>query len=71
MSQLRKCISDESVVIPLDDIQFDDRLNYMERPVAILDRKTKVLHNKEMLMVKVYWQHRKGSEWTWEPEAEM
>ena len=46
-------------------------MNYVERIVTILERKTKVLHNKEIPLVKVQWQHRRGSEWTWEPEAEM
>ena len=49
----------------------DEILNYIERPVAILDRKTKVLRNKEVKLVKVQWQHRKGSKWTWEPEEGM
>ena len=71
VSQLRKCIVDESAVVPLEDIQIDERLNYVEKPIAILERKVKKLHNKEVSTVKVQWQHRKGSEWTWEPEAEM
>ena len=71
VSQLRKCVADESSVISLDDIQLDGSLNYVERPVAILDQKTKRLRNKEVKLVKVQWQHRKGSEWTWEPESEM
>ncbi|KAJ9547488.1 hypothetical protein OSB04_020031 [Centaurea solstitialis] len=71
VSQLRKCLADESAHVPLDDIQVDERLNYAERPVAILERKTKALRNKEIGIVKVQWEHRKGSEWTWEPEEEM
>lgn len=71
VSQLRKCLADESAHIPIDDIQVDERLNYVERPIAILERKTKSLRNKEIGLVKVQWQHRKGSEWTWEPEDEM
>lgn len=71
MSQLRKCVADESTVVPLDDIQVDDRQNYVERLMMILDRKMKVFHNKEVSPVKVQWQHRKGSEWTWESESEM
>ena len=62
---------DDSVVVPLEDIQVDDSLNYIERPVAILDRKTKALRNKKVELVKVQWQHLKGSEWTWEPKDEM
>ncbi|KAJ9557738.1 hypothetical protein OSB04_012352 [Centaurea solstitialis] len=71
VSQLRKCLADETTHIPLDDIQVDGSLNYVERPVAVLDRKVKRLRSKEIGIVKVQWQHRKGSEWTWEPEAEM
>ena len=71
VSQLRKCVVDESAVIPLEDIQIDERLNYVEKPIAVLERKTKALRNKTINLVKVQWQHRKGSEWTWEPESEM
>ena len=71
VSQLRKYIADESAVVPLEDIQVDASLNYAERPVAIVDRKIKVLRNKEVPLVQVQWQHRKGSELTWEPEREM
>ena len=71
VSQLRKCIADESDVVPLEDIQVDAGLNYVERPVAIRDRKVKVLRNKEVPLVQVQWQHRKASELTWESESEM
>ena len=71
VSQLRKCLVDDTAVVPLEDIQVDGSLNYIERPVAILDRKSKDLRNKRVELVKVQWQHRKGSEWTWEPVDEM
>ncbi|KAJ9566564.1 hypothetical protein OSB04_002530 [Centaurea solstitialis] len=71
VSQLRKCLADESAHVPIDDIRVDERLNYVEKPVAVLERKTKTLRNKEVGIVKVQWEHRKGSEWTWEPEDEM
>lgn len=53
VSQLRKCVIDDSTVVPLDDIQFNERLNYMERPVDILDWKTKELCNMVVPLVKV------------------
>ena len=53
VSQLRKCIADDSEVVPLEDMQVDDRLNYIERPLAILEKKTKDLRNKEVELVKV------------------
>ena len=71
VSQLRKCIVDDTAVVPLEDIQINERLNYVEKPIAILERKVKKLRNKEVSTVKVQWKHRKGSEWTWEPEVEM
>ena len=71
VSQLRKCLEDALAVVPFEEIQVDGSLNYIERPVAILDRKSKDLRNKIVELVKVQWQHRKGSEWTWEPSDEI
>ncbi|KAJ9547869.1 hypothetical protein OSB04_020412 [Centaurea solstitialis] len=53
VSQLRKCLADEMAHISLDDIQVDESLNYVERPVAVLDRKVKMLRSKEIGIVKV------------------
>ena len=36
-----------------------------------MERKKKILRNKEIPLVRVQWEHWKGSEWTWEAEAEM
>ena len=71
VSQLRKCVTDENAIISLDDIQIEETLNYIERSIAILSKKTKVLQNKEVKIIKVQWKHRRGSEWTWEPDNEM
>ncbi|KAI3762252.1 hypothetical protein L1987_52677 [Smallanthus sonchifolius] len=71
VSHLRKCLADDTSHVPLNDIEVDERLNYVEKPVAILDRKEKRLRNKVIKQVKVQWQHRKGSEATWEKEEEM
>ena len=71
VSYLRKCVAEETAIVSMDDIQVDESLNYNERPFSILDRKIKVLRNKEVKLVKVQWQHQRGSEWTWEPKEEM
>ena len=44
---------DDSAVVPLEDIQVDDSMNYIERPVPILDKKSKDLRNKRVELVKV------------------
>ena len=62
---------DNSVVVPLEDIQVDDSLNYIKRLLEILDRKSKDLRNERVELVKVQWWHRKGLEWTWELEDEV
>ncbi|KAJ9535608.1 hypothetical protein OSB04_un001254 [Centaurea solstitialis] len=51
--ELRKCLTDETAHIPLDDIQVYEGLNYVERPVAVLERKVKRLQNKEIGTVKI------------------
>ncbi|KAD7479850.1 hypothetical protein E3N88_02986 [Mikania micrantha] len=48
MSYLRKCLADESAYVPFEDLEIDDKLNYIEKPVAILDRKVKQLRNKSL-----------------------
>ena len=53
MSQLLQCLSDESAVISLDDIQVDESLNYVEKSIVVLDKKTKAIRNKDMKIVKV------------------
>ncbi|KAK1423394.1 hypothetical protein QVD17_18696 [Tagetes erecta] len=71
VSYLRKCLADETACVPLNDIEVDEKLNYVEKPVAILDYKVKQLRNKEISQVKVQWKHRRGSDTTWEAEEEM
>ncbi|GJU53107.1 hypothetical protein Tco_1226821 [Tanacetum coccineum] len=39
-----KCLSDESLVIPLDEIHIDDKLHFVEEPVEIMDREVKQSH---------------------------
>ncbi|KAD6118695.1 hypothetical protein E3N88_09966 [Mikania micrantha] len=68
VSHLRKCLADDVAYVPLNDIEVDEKLNYIEEPVAIVDTKEKQLRNKTIRQVKVQWKHRKGSEATWEAE---
>ncbi|GJW40104.1 hypothetical protein Tco_0065949 [Tanacetum coccineum] len=38
VSNLKKCFSDESLVIPMKELRLDDKLNFVEEPVKIMDR---------------------------------
>nr|GEX15627.1 putative reverse transcriptase domain-containing protein [Tanacetum cinerariifolium] len=71
VSYLRKCLADESSVIALDEVEITSELNFQEEPVAILGRKSRKLRNKEILLVKVEWKHRKGTSIRWELEEKM
>ncbi|KAK1421343.1 hypothetical protein QVD17_23595 [Tagetes erecta] len=71
VSQLRKCLSDETLQTPLEEIQVDERLNFVEEPTEIVERQVKKLRRKRIPIVKVRWNARRGSEFTWEPEDAM
>ncbi|GKB80619.1 putative reverse transcriptase domain-containing protein [Tanacetum coccineum] len=43
VSNLKKCLSGETQVIPLDEIHIDDKLHFIEEPVEIMDREVKRL----------------------------
>nr|GEX15828.1 putative reverse transcriptase domain-containing protein [Tanacetum cinerariifolium] len=43
VSNLKKCLSDESLIIPMKELQLDDKHNFVEEPVEIMDREIKQL----------------------------
>ncbi|GKE85125.1 putative reverse transcriptase domain, ribonuclease H-like domain, aspartic peptidase domain protein [Tanacetum coccineum] len=43
VSNLKKCLFDESLIIPMKELQLDDKLNFVEEPVEIMDREIKQL----------------------------
>ncbi|GKC33378.1 putative reverse transcriptase domain-containing protein [Tanacetum coccineum] len=71
VSNLKKCLSDENLVIPLDEIKLDDKLHFIEEPVEIMDREVKQLKQSRIPIVKVRWNSRRGPEYTWEREDQM
>ena len=71
VSMLRKCLSDATPVVILEDVEVQDGVTYEEQPVRILDTKEKVLRNKIIRLVKVLWQHHGVEEAPWEPELEI
>nr|GEU44753.1 putative reverse transcriptase domain-containing protein [Tanacetum cinerariifolium] len=71
VSKLKKCMTDEPLAIPLDEIQVDDKLNFIEEPIEIMDREVKRLKQSRIPIVKVRWNSRRGPEFTWEREDQM
>ncbi|GJZ39226.1 hypothetical protein Tco_0585789 [Tanacetum coccineum] len=66
VSNLQKCLADENLIIPLDEIRLDDKLHFIEEPVEIVDRKissetstlTSLLKEKERISQT---KHRDGA----------
>ncbi|GJZ26594.1 putative reverse transcriptase domain-containing protein [Tanacetum coccineum] len=71
VSNIKKCLSDEQLTISLDEIHVDDKLNFIEEPVEIMDRKVKRLKQSHIPIVKVRWNSRRGPQYTWEREDQM
>nr|GFA05827.1 putative reverse transcriptase domain-containing protein [Tanacetum cinerariifolium] len=71
VSNLKKCLSDESLSIPLDEVQLNDKLHFIKEPAEIMDREVKRLKQSRIPIVKVRWNSHRGPEYTWEREDQM
>ncbi|GKG41484.1 hypothetical protein Tco_0473235, partial [Tanacetum coccineum] len=52
VSNLKKCLVDEPLAIPLDEIQINDKLNFIEEPIEIMDREVKRLKQSRIPIMK-------------------
>nr|GEU74785.1 hypothetical protein [Tanacetum cinerariifolium] len=68
---LKKCLSEETLAISLDEIQIDEKLHFIKESVKIIDREIKRLKQSRILIVKVCWNSRRGPVFTWEREDQM
>ncbi|GJR53380.1 hypothetical protein Tco_1403901 [Tanacetum coccineum] len=66
VSNLKKCYSDEPLAVPLEGLHIDDKLQFVEEPVEIMEREIKRLKRSRIPLVKVRWNSRRGPEFTWE-----
>ncbi|GKE05889.1 putative reverse transcriptase domain-containing protein [Tanacetum coccineum] len=64
MSNLKKCLPDESLVIPLEEVRVDDKLHFMEEPVEVMDCEIKQLKRSRIPIIKVRWNSKQGPEFT-------
>ncbi|GJV44405.1 putative reverse transcriptase domain-containing protein [Tanacetum coccineum] len=73
VSNLKKCLSDESLVIPMKKLWLEDKLNFVEEPVEIMEREVKqqrqiripivkLSPRREDVKIKLFWNN--GFEWT-------
>ncbi|GJZ29360.1 putative reverse transcriptase domain-containing protein [Tanacetum coccineum] len=65
VSNLKKCLADPTLQVPLDEIQVDAKLNFVEEPVEILEKEFKKLKQSRIAIFKVRWNSKRGLEFTW------
>ncbi|GKB23077.1 hypothetical protein Tco_0862478 [Tanacetum coccineum] len=58
VSNLKKCYSDDPLVVPLEGLQVDDKLHFVEEPIEIMDREVKQLRRSCVPIFKVRWNSR-------------
>ncbi|GKF31241.1 hypothetical protein Tco_0101039, partial [Tanacetum coccineum] len=68
VSNLKKCYVDKPLVMTLGAIHVDDKLQFVEEPIEIIEREIKRLKRSRIPLVKVRWNSRRGPEFTWERE---
>nr|GFA18046.1 putative reverse transcriptase domain-containing protein [Tanacetum cinerariifolium] len=66
VSNLKKCLSDEPLAIPLDELHIDDKLRFIEEPVEIIDGEIKRLRQSHIPIIKVRRNSKQGPGFTWE-----
>ncbi|GJV72296.1 putative reverse transcriptase domain-containing protein [Tanacetum coccineum] len=68
VSNLKKCYADEPLIMPLEGIHVDNKLQFVEEPVEIMEWEIKRLKRSRIPLIKVRWNSRRGPEFTWERE---
>lgn len=71
VSNLKRCFSGETNLIPLNEIQLNTKLHFVEEPVEIIDWEVTCLKQSRIPIVKVRWNSQRGPEFTWECEDQM
>nr|GFA76815.1 putative reverse transcriptase domain-containing protein [Tanacetum cinerariifolium] len=71
VSKLKKCLSDEGLIIPHDEVRIDEKLHFIEEPIKIMDREVKQLKQSRIPIVKFRWNLSRGAKFTWKREDQM
>ncbi|GJR55792.1 retrovirus-related pol polyprotein from transposon TNT 1-94 [Tanacetum coccineum] len=71
VSNLKKCLADASLHVPLGEIKVDKTLCFVKEPVEIIDREVKSLKHSKIALVNIRWNSKRSPEFTWEREDYM
>lgn len=65
---MKKCLTMLEEQLPLEELNVQDNLTYLEHPVKILETSQRVTWSKVIKMCKVQWSHHSEDEAMWEIE---
>ena len=71
VSMIKKCLGDQSSILPVEGLGVDENLSFEEVPIEILDQQVKQLRNKEGATIKVLWRNHFVEGEIWEAETDM
>ncbi|GJV25838.1 putative reverse transcriptase domain-containing protein [Tanacetum coccineum] len=60
VSNLKKCLANVNLHVPLEEVKIDDKLRFVEEPIKIMDREVKKLKQSWISIVNVHWNSRRG-----------
>ncbi|GJS48679.1 putative reverse transcriptase domain-containing protein [Tanacetum coccineum] len=64
VSNLKKCLVDANLHVPLDEIKIDKTLHFVEEPVEIMNYEVRSLKRSKISLVKVCWNLKRSPEFT-------
>jgi hypothetical protein len=71
VSQLKKCLCVPEEQLPVEGLEVQEDLTYIEKPAQILETADRVTRRKTIRMCKVTWSHHSEEEATWEREDDL
>jgi hypothetical protein len=71
VSQLKKCLRVLEEQLPVEGLEVQEDLTYIEKPTQILETVDRVTRRKTIRMCKVRWSHHFEEEATWECEDDL
>jgi hypothetical protein len=71
VSQLKKCLRVPEEQLPVEGLEVQEDLTYIEKPTQIIETADRVTRRKTIRMCKVRWGHHSEEEATWEREDDL
>jgi hypothetical protein len=71
VSRLKKCLRVPEEQLPVEGLEVQEDLTYIEKPTQIIETADIVAQRKTIRMCKVRWSHHSEEEATWEHEDDL